>query len=222
MFGRKKKSKEIKAKKPKKAKKKAVPKSWRITIGREEHYLKPFCALAEQYSYRPYLRCVRFTDNFSEATNGHLMARINYTKSPGIGFPEKGILVNPQDLKLDGKHPSPTAVFVQDGDNGGKVVGIEKGEPFSRPVALVDNDEYPGTDSVYPTGKPDGMSRTKIRFNPKYIKQIATFADRCGADALEIELVRHPQNETHPPSVFRFYNHDKTKEIVCLLMPLRD
>jgi hypothetical protein len=189
------------------------------------------CASKEESRY---LNGVHFTKNYTEATNGSILARITYPvqfdpeEMPAqiktdkkenmkdflvplngikdIKFPKKACLPILNDVYIDVQSTN---------DNGiARFVSTDLQTTPVTEIRKVDG-EFPDTNQIWPK---DEEAVFEICLDPEYLKKLCEIADQCYDRSGDIRLTFYGVEK--PVKVFA-YNANTTQEFTGIIMPIR-
>jgi DNA polymerase III sliding clamp (beta) subunit (PCNA family) len=184
---------------------------WTRKIGKEEFGLKAFVSKDER---KPELQKIRITKKFTEATNGHCLARI-VSEYEEENFPEgPGILIDP-DISIPKKE-------LRDGiimrDNGNETAEANAGR-CKLTISYRGAEFYPPTDPILQESltSAEDENRVQVTVDPRYLKSIAQLAIDCGSAAITLDI----SDKEGRGMNFNFKNQSEDKEIVGIIMPTK-
>ena len=206
-----------KVSKKKSGKGQSEKKGWGIRLDQQELDLVNFCADSDDG--REKLGSVHITKDYMEATDGSILVRLIYENPEGRNVPGEGIIVDLSGIRESMRVGS--SVMLK-GDL--PCQAIAKTENWFVPVYKQEGDyKYPDTEGLIRSQKKISRSnKISFLFSVDRFKKIIDYAQKCGSSEIRVELTKAKNDEEYPPANISFYVEDEEKEVVCLLMPLRD
>lgn len=188
------------------------------------------CASTDESKY--HLNSIHFTKDFTESTNGHILARMSYPEPqfdpadvPDVIKTGPKELIQPfiipvkalKDVKFPKRSSLPVLMDLyvdvdSTNQNGNAKFGMTDLQTTSTPEVKKMEGEFPETDRVWPTIAPV----IEICVNPAYLK---TMCDIAGGMGDKIKLTLYDANS---PIKVSARDNNTQQEFTGLVMPMRD